>query len=172
MGSLSFTSRPHIALSKLQHSQIYPFSSKAPFFLHTSQKACSFCSKNGLTLRFAISCKLKTSNDGAQSKEKNKKSVATSKIVVPESNGAPSLSEEENTVKSNGAPVNPQKPPLPRDNSTQFGFLKSFSRRVLAILSNLPLALAEMFAVAALMALGTHYFSSPLCKYIFLCSFA
>lgn len=35
------------------------------------------------------------------------------------------------------------------------GLVKRFPRRVLTILSNLPLAIGEMFTVAALMALGT-----------------
>lgn len=34
------------------------------------------------------------------------------------------------------------------------GFVKRLPRRVLSVLSNLPLAIGEMFAIAALMALG------------------
>ncbi|KAL3538940.1 hypothetical protein ACH5RR_002306 [Cinchona calisaya] len=152
MGSLNFTSMPlKIPLSKLQHSKIYhPLYSKPPFFLPTSQ-TCTFSSNNAVILRFTVSCKLKTSKDDTQSTRKKKKEDEKI-IVLPESDEAPSLSEKGTTGKNNGAPVNPQKM---RSKSMQFGFLKGFSRRVLTILSNLPLALAEMFAVAALMALGT-----------------
>ncbi|KAL2460180.1 Cytochrome c biogenesis protein CCS1 [Abeliophyllum distichum] len=100
-----------------------------------------------------VSCKLKTSKNDSNNKSKNK-SLQT-KIVVPELDGAPALSEAAEEGESAGdrsVSVNP--PPSPSKKSG-LGMLKGLPRRVLSVLSNLPLAIAEMFAVAALMALGT-----------------
>ncbi|XP_026456156.1 cytochrome c biogenesis protein CCS1, chloroplastic-like [Papaver somniferum] len=76
---------------------------------------------------------------------KNNKPISK-KIILSE--GAPSISEEENVngnkqVNSSlvGNPV--------------FKYFKRVPRKVLSILSNLPLAIGEMFTIAALMALGT-----------------
>lgn len=41
-----------------------------------------------------------------------------------------------------------------RKSNGVMGLVKRFPRKVLSVLSNLPLAVGEMFAVAALMALG------------------
>ncbi|CDO97088.1 unnamed protein product [Coffea canephora] len=178
MGSLHLTSsRPQsqsIPLSKLQNGTTgcctktrccyygyYPFFPKPPFSLRNSQISYSFCCRNnGLALGFTVSYKLETSKDNilTQSKKKKKKEEEEdkkSKIVVPESNEeAPSLSEEGTAGISNGGTRQPA------TRKSQLGgvggsWKSSIWRRVLAILSNLPLALAEMAAVAALMALGT-----------------
>lgn len=167
MESLNLTtssSRPNILLSKLLRQKLKsntkrdPFCSKSPFLLQNPQQTYSFCSNRnaGFHLRFMISCKFRTSKDEISSKKKDKKSVGTTKTVLPDANGAPPLSEDGTTRKSSGGPVNQQKPPPPRQKNynTGFGFSKGLWRRVLSILSNLPLALAEMFTVAALMALG------------------
>lgn len=53
------------------------------------------------------------------------------------------------------------------------GSVKRFPRKVLSLLSNLPLAIGEMFTVAALMALGMQlpsfslFFSLYLCIHIY-----
>ncbi|XP_068656197.1 cytochrome c biogenesis protein CCS1, chloroplastic [Aristolochia californica] len=89
---------------------------------------------------FKIGCKIRTSQD-------NKRRHIPKTIVIPDK--APSVSEDGDgdkgidtkLQKSNGVPY--------------LGFLKKGSKRVLAGLSNLPLALGEMFTIAGLMALGT-----------------
>lgn len=59
------------------------------------------------------------------------------------------MSEETNGVAGNGEGKRaPAGVPL-------WGFFRRVPKRVLAVLSNLPLAIGEMFAIAALMALGT-----------------
>nr|AKF43185.1 cytochrome c biogenesis protein [Pelargonium tetragonum] len=77
---------------------------------------------------FTISCKLRTSQDGNISK----------KIMLSEV-APPPLSENES----------PAKPPR------RTTMLQRFPKRVLTVLSNLTLAIGEMFTIAALMALGT-----------------
>lgn len=174
MGSLHLTSsRPHsqsIPLSRLQNGTTsctktrccyygyHPLFPKPPFSLRNSQISYSFyCRNNGLALGFTVSYKLETSKDNilTQSKKKKKEEEdKKSKIVVPGSNEAPSLSEEGTTGIINGGTRQPA------TRKTQLGgvggsWKSSIWRRVLAILSNLPLALAEMATVAALMALGT-----------------
>ncbi|KAL2477187.1 Cytochrome [Forsythia ovata] len=70
--------------------------------------------------------------------------------------GAPALSqaaEEGGSAGDRSVPVKP--PPPPPSKRSGLGLLKGLPRRVLSVLSNLPLAITEMFAVAALMALGT-----------------
>ncbi|KAD3338487.1 hypothetical protein R6Q59_026746 [Mikania micrantha] len=83
-----------------------------------------------------ISCKLSSqpSND-----------TAKNKVVVP--GAAPSLSEE---IEA------PAVEDIRRTKTgAGGGFIQRLTKRVLAFLSNLPLAIGEMFTVAGLMALGT-----------------
>jgi len=68
----------------------------------------------------------------------------TEKKVVLLGTAAPSLSEE---TKLNPPPPSP---PTPFN-----GLFKRVPKKVLSVLSNLPLAIGEMFTIAALMALGT-----------------
>nr|AKF43182.1 cytochrome c biogenesis protein [Pelargonium incrassatum] len=89
------------------------------------------------TLPFTISCKLRTSQDGNISK----------KIMLSEV-APPPLSENDSPNREA-----PAKPPRRRDGAV--GLLQRFPRRVLTVLSNLGLAIGEMFTIAALMALGT-----------------
>lgn len=110
--------------------------------------------KNGgtlaLTLYFGskktVFSELKTSENKSQTKGK-KKTPVTTKIEAPEPGGAPAIS-------GGGGGPSPAKPPPPSKKSGSWK-LKGLPKKVLAVLSNLPLAIAEMFAVAALMALGT-----------------
>ncbi|KAK7404455.1 hypothetical protein VNO78_05360 [Psophocarpus tetragonolobus] len=83
------------------------------------------------TLSFTISCKMK-----------NKGKSVSQKIVLSEASPPP-LTEDDDVpeiIKKKGGP---------------FWVAKILRRKTLQILSNLPLAIGEMFAVASLMALGT-----------------
>ncbi|EEF43309.1 conserved hypothetical protein [Ricinus communis] len=99
------------------------------------------CNRRALSL--SVSCKLKTSKE-VENKDKN----VSRKILL--SNSAPPVSEE------GGAGNNGEIP----DKAAKGGggplrFFKRLPRKVLSVLSNLPLAIGEMFAIAGLMALGT-----------------
>ncbi|XP_041015759.1 cytochrome c biogenesis protein CCS1, chloroplastic isoform X1 [Juglans microcarpa x Juglans regia] len=92
---------------------------------------------------FTFACKLKTPQDITN----NDKSISK-KIVLSEV--APPLGEEGGKGTGNGkAPVKSGR------GGGAMGFVKKFPKKVLAILSNLPLAIGEMSTVAGLMALGT-----------------
>ncbi|OVA18640.1 ResB-like domain [Macleaya cordata] len=96
----------------------------------------SLCYNRNQSLR--IVSEIRTSKD-----EKKNKPIPK-KIILSE--GAPSLSEDVNGNKeiranSIGNPV--------------FRYFKKVPRKILSVLSNLPLAIGEMFTIAALMALGT-----------------
>ncbi|KAJ4844452.1 copper chaperone [Turnera subulata] len=92
------------------------------------------------TLCLTVSCKIKTSQG-------SRKENVSKKIVL--SNSAPPLSEESGAengkvpVKAGGG------------GGGAFGLIKRFPRKVLTVLSNLPLAIGEMASIAVLMALGT-----------------
>lgn len=106
-------------------------------FSFPNSSSCSV--KNGGTLtltlyygsRKTVFSELRTSQNKSTTKGKKKSSQAptTTKIEAPQPGGAP----------------------IKKGRSWK---LKGFPKKVLSILSNLPLAIAEMFAVAALMALG------------------
>ncbi|KAJ4716454.1 Cytochrome C biogenesis protein Ccs1 [Melia azedarach] len=89
-----------------------------------------------ITLSFTISSKLKASQDVRKKKEN-----VSRKIVLSDSSPPPLKNDEVSTkVESRGGVI---------------GLVKRLPRRVLSVLSNLPLAIGEMAAIAALMALGT-----------------
>ncbi|XP_059653856.1 cytochrome c biogenesis protein CCS1, chloroplastic [Cornus florida] len=94
---------------------------------------------------FTVTCKLKTS----QKKSSNNNN--STKIVASEE--APLLSED----AENGLAPKSERNPSGGSSSISMGglLLKRLPRKVLSILSNLPLAIAEMFTIAALMAVGT-----------------
>ncbi|KAE8008462.1 hypothetical protein FH972_004973 [Carpinus fangiana] len=94
-------------------------------------------------LSFTFTCKLKTPQD-----VNNKDKSVSKKIFL--SDAAPPLAEEGGEGNGNG-----KVPAKSRSGGGVMGLVKRFPRRVLTILSNLPLAIGEMFTVAALMALGT-----------------
>nr|AKF43162.1 cytochrome c biogenesis protein [Erodium chrysanthum] len=93
------------------------------------------------TLPFSVFCKLKPSRE--ESTENKEKSMSK-KIMLSEM-APPPLSEEGGG--NGGAPA--------RRKGGPFESVKRFPRRVVTLLSNLRLAIGEMFAIAALMALGT-----------------
>ncbi|XP_062092829.1 cytochrome c biogenesis protein CCS1, chloroplastic isoform X2 [Humulus lupulus] len=87
-----------------------------------------------------ISCRLKSPQDN----KKNQNPI-TKKIILSEG-APPPLATENEEVEGN---------PGPSNKNGVFSFAKRIPRKVLAVLSNLPLAIGEMFTVAALMAIGT-----------------
>ncbi|KAG4159928.1 hypothetical protein ERO13_D02G203009v2 [Gossypium hirsutum] len=106
-----------------------------PYFLHSNFSPQPHSSFNRRPLSITITCKVKTS----QGRKNDGKNISK-KIVLTDS--APELSNEEIKAK-------------PKGGGKAWGVIKKFPKRVLAILSNLPLAIGEMFTVAGLMALGT-----------------
>ncbi|KAJ6345946.1 hypothetical protein OIU78_008577 [Salix suchowensis] len=95
-----------------------------------------------------ITCgKLKTSKE-----IKNKDKKASGKIILSDS--APPVVSEESGGGGGGGGGNGEKVPV-KTGTGALGLLKRLPRKVLAVLSNLPLAIGEMFAIAVLMALGT-----------------
>lgn len=101
--------------------------------------------KNARKLVLTFSSKLNTSSGGTGLKVVKKKKNEASQlppIAAPEPGRAPSVSGGE-------------EPPPIQSTKTGFSMLKRIPKRLFAVLANLPLAIAEMFAVAALMALGT-----------------
>ncbi|GMY05867.1 cytochrome c biogenesis protein CCS1, chloroplastic isoform X1 [Fagus crenata] len=90
-----------------------------------------------------FTCKLKTPQD-----IKNNDKNVSKKIVLSEA--APPLGEE-----GRGGGGNGNGEVRAKSRGRVMGLVKRFPRKVLGVLSNLPLAIGEMFTVAALMALGT-----------------
>lgn len=105
----------------------------------------SFSRKN------SVSCKLETSESerGVRGTKKKLQVPTKTKIATPEPGGAPVVSEK----GGDGSGGSPMKVPWSKKGGS--GLLKVFPRKALAVLSHLPLAIAEMFALAALMAVGT-----------------
>ncbi|ESW03858.1 hypothetical protein PHAVU_011G047800 [Phaseolus vulgaris] len=96
-------------------------------------------------LPLTISCKLKSSQD-----VKNKGKSVSQKIVLSETSPPP-LTEDDSTNSDSGdVPQSSMK-----KKGGPFEVLIVFRRKTLQILSSLPLAIADMFVAAALMALGT-----------------
>ncbi|KOM50868.1 hypothetical protein LR48_Vigan08g169500 [Vigna angularis] len=96
-------------------------------------------------LPFTISCKLKSSQD-----VENKEKSVSQKIVLSEASSPP-LTEDGVTNGDTGEVPQSSK----KKKGGPFGLLNILRRKTLQILSSLPLAIADMFAAAALMALGT-----------------
>lgn len=127
MYPLNLSARP-ITLLKKHHSHNFQ-----------AHRRCHF-------LNLTVSCKLKTNKRG-----KNTDGV----ILGPAIGGAAAV------VTGGDVPLKGEKKSMGGGGGGGsgggrggFGLLKRLSKRLLSVLSNLPLAIAEMFAVAALMALG------------------
>lgn len=121
--------------SPLIHSNFKPTFSPRSSRFHSSYTKRTFS--------FTTTCRLNT----PQGNKKNdgnitKKIILTDEVPPPLAEGSGGANESEEvagkTRKSNGV----------------MRLVKRFPRKVLSVLSNLPLAIGEMFAVAALMALG------------------
>ncbi|KAB2635725.1 cytochrome c biogenesis protein CCS1 [Pyrus ussuriensis x Pyrus communis] len=102
-----------------------------------------------LSLSVTTTCGLKTPQDRKKSKKKGNnitKQIILSERVPPtlvEKSGDADGGEEAPVKSGSGS------------GSGVMGLMKGLSRRVLSVLSYLPLAIGEMFAIAGLMALGT-----------------
>nr|AKF43165.1 cytochrome c biogenesis protein [Erodium texanum] len=96
------------------------------------------------TLPFSVCCKIGTSRD--QSTENKDKSMSK-KIMLSEMAPPPLAEEGGGGAGNGGAPT--------RRKGGAFESVKRFPRKVLTVLSNLGLAIGEMFTIAGLMALGT-----------------
>ncbi|XP_009605025.1 cytochrome c biogenesis protein CCS1, chloroplastic [Nicotiana tabacum] len=107
------------------------------FWVPQNSRILGVYNKKDRTFSFPLTCKLKNS--------KGKKKIVPGNISLPDSGGAPPLFERkkaaEGTTRNNNA-----------DGKVVF---KKVPKRVLGVLSNLPLVIGEMFAAAGLMALGT-----------------
>lgn len=121
----------------LHFSKFYPQSS-------LSRSSTYFCRTRNVSL--ITNCKLQKPQDG------NKSSGSITKTISL-SDSAPPVAEETNgevsgdrVVKGSGGSGG--------GGEEGLGFLKRLPRKVLSVLSNLPLAITEMFTIAALMALG------------------
>ncbi|CAH9124362.1 unnamed protein product [Cuscuta epithymum] len=97
---------------------------------------------------FTLSCKL---NITRKNQGEVQKSVPR-KIKLPESDIAPKLLEVGDAGNGN-SPMNP--PPVRRSKAGGLGLLRIFPKRVVSILANLSLAIAEMFILAVLMTIGS-----------------
>ncbi|XP_057456366.1 cytochrome c biogenesis protein CCS1, chloroplastic [Lotus japonicus] len=91
-----------------------------------------------------ISCKLKSSQD-----IKNKEGKSVSQKIVLSEASPPPLTEDDGGSGNGNVPVSS------KNRGGIFWVAKRLSRKVLQILSNLPLAIGEMFVIAFLMGLGT-----------------
>lgn len=91
------------------------------------------------TFSFTISCNLKN-------KGKNN-SLLSQKIVLSESSPPP-LTQDNDDINNGNVPASSKNQKGPS------GVVKKLSKKVLQILSNLPLAIGEMFIIAFLMGLG------------------
>ncbi|XP_009802676.1 cytochrome c biogenesis protein CCS1, chloroplastic-like [Nicotiana sylvestris] len=111
------------------------------FWVPQNSRILGVYNKKDRTFSFTRTCKLKTS----KGKKTIKKKIVPGNISSPDSGGAPPLLERkkaaEGTTRINNV-----------DGKVVF---KKVPKRVLGILSNLPLVIGEMFAAAGLMALGT-----------------
>ncbi|KAM3287626.1 cytochrome c biogeneis protein CCS1, chloroplastic [Capsicum chacoense] len=127
--------------SRILHVQnkILPLNIKPYPLIHNS-RILGFYSNKGRTFSYTVTCKLNTVKGKKPSK---------GKTVLGSDGAAPPVVEVEE--RSVGRKV--EEPP--KSSGVGFGIFKKLPRKVLGVLSNLPLAIAEMFAVAALMALGT-----------------
>ncbi|CAL5212342.1 unnamed protein product [Lathyrus oleraceus] len=104
-----------------------------PFFKFNPFPYTNYASNRTHTLSFTINCSLK--NVG-------KKDLLSRKIVLSEAPPPP-------LTQDNDAPS------TSKEKKGPSGLFKKLSKRVLQILSNLPLAIGEMFTIAFLMGLGT-----------------
>ncbi|KAF5443981.1 hypothetical protein F2P56_036491 [Juglans regia] len=138
--NLTTTTNPPLSKSLFRESHLLRSTFKPELIPCGVKTRSRHRSKN---FSFTFACKLKTPQDITN----NDKSISK-KIVLSEV--APPLGEEGGKGTGNGkAPVKSGR------GGGAMGFVKKFPRKVLAILSNLPLAIGEMSTVAGLMALGT-----------------
>ncbi|XP_009631767.1 cytochrome c biogenesis protein CCS1, chloroplastic [Nicotiana tomentosiformis] len=146
METLKISTTPS-TMSHIQN-QIHPLNLKPYPLIRNSRILGVYNNKGGRTFSFTLTCKLKVKTVKG-TKTNNEKSFS-GQITVPDSDSAPPIIEAEEGSIGNGEKKVEQK-----NSVSGSGLLKKLPRKFLGILSNLPLAIAEMFAVAGLMALGT-----------------
>lgn len=129
-----------LKISRSHSSLLKPHLLQSNFKVHTH----FHCLHYKRTLSLTIACELKTSKGNV----KNKNKLSSSKIVLPE--GAPSLSENDKVAQNGQTTAKPRG----TTDGPVLVFVKKLPRKILSVLSNLPLAIGEMFAIAGLMALG------------------
>ncbi|KAG7599929.1 ResB-like domain [Arabidopsis suecica] len=122
----------------LHFSKLHPFSRPSSYFYRTRN------------VSLTTNCKLQKPQNGNQRSRSNGNITKTISL----SDSAPPITEETVGEVSgdgggNGGGGGGG------DGRGGLGFLKILPRKVLSVLSNLPLAITEMFTIAALMALGT-----------------
>ncbi|KAB2603046.1 cytochrome c biogenesis protein CCS1 [Pyrus ussuriensis x Pyrus communis] len=135
--------RTHFLKAPLLHC---PFK-LTTFSPHTSQIHRRSFRQPPLSLSVTTTCGLKTPQDSKKSK--NESNNITKQIILSEG-GPPPLVE-----KSGDAAGGEEAPVKSGGGTGVMGLVKRLPRRVLSVLSYLPLAIGEMFAIAGLMALGT-----------------
>ncbi|WJX51522.1 copper chaperone, variant 2 [Trifolium repens] len=106
-----------------------------PFFKFNSYP---YASNRTQTLSFTINCNLK----------KNGKNLLSQKIVLSEASPPP-LRQDNDEINGGNVSVSS------KNKKGLYGVVNKLSKKVLKILSNLPLAIGEMFTIAFLMGLGT-----------------
>lgn len=97
-----------------------------------------------------VDCRPRASRDSFEAEalpETNTKKKNTNRKIILFGSSPPPLSDDRSGAAGNGSGK-------PRPEASSWGFFQKALKRTLAVLSNLPLAIAEMFAIAALMALG------------------
>lgn len=114
---------------------------KSPFFPYNNTKYGLYNNKNFNFFTLKVTCKLtKTSKD----------SVKTKNLIVGPADKAPLLSEKGSASSESDSQTKPGK-----KKTTGEMLLRRYSKKVLSVLSNLSLAIGEMFTIAGLMAIGT-----------------
>ncbi|KAK7257921.1 hypothetical protein RIF29_32248 [Crotalaria pallida] len=125
-----------------------PFFKFQPFSFNTL-----IPSNRAHALPFTINCKLKSSQD-IKNNNKGKKGVSQ-KIVLSEVSPPPLTENDDDDINGGSGNANENAPIRLKNKGGISGLAKKLSKKTLLILSNLPLAIGEMFTIAALMALGT-----------------
>lgn len=105
-----------------------------PFFKFNPSPYTNYASIRAHTLSFTINCNLK---------KVGKKDLLSQKIVLSEASPPPLTQDNDVPSKS-------------KEKKGTDGLVKKLSKRVLQILSNLFLAIGEMFTIAFLMGLGMY----------------
>ncbi|BBH09456.1 cytochrome c biogenesis protein family [Prunus dulcis] len=145
--NLNPTTNPKSCLPKTYFlkATLLPCTFKPTFSPHNCQIHRRSFKKTPFSLTTA--CKLKTPQDN---KKNNTKSNKIAKQIILSEGEPPPLAEE-----SGGAGGSEEAPAKLGSGSGVMGLVKRLPRRILSVLSYLPLAIGEMFAIAGLMALGT-----------------
>ncbi|GMN37461.1 hypothetical protein TIFTF001_006829 [Ficus carica] len=135
MASLNhtITSKPSVHKALFLKASLFHYNNSKPTFISHSKRSSPF---------FTTTCKLKSPQDSKKNQTNLTNKILLSEVAPP----PPPLAEEGGNEKVGGKAGS-------NGSGGVMGLVKRLPRKVLAVLSNLPLAIGEMFAVAALMAL-------------------